>query len=178
MFHKILAAIDRSEIGQEVFHQAVDLASATGASLTLLNVLSSEEEECPHLPVFVGHGYYLAGLSRSVVDIYEELWQNYVKRGLEILQSLADKASVAGVCTDFTQSLGSPGQEICAVARDRQVDLIIVGRRGNRGLNEIILGSASNYVLHYAPCSVLTVQHRFNRSREATSIQQASVPQE
>ncbi len=37
-------------------------------------------------------------------------------------------------------------------------DLIVVGRRGRSGLSELILGSASNYVLHHAPCSVLTLQ--------------------
>jgi len=36
--------------------------------------------------------------------------------------------------------------------------LVVVGRRGHSGLSELFLGSVSNYVLHRAPCSVLTIQ--------------------
>ncbi|MGF1673753.1 MAG: universal stress protein, partial [Rivularia sp. (in: cyanobacteria)] len=51
-----------------------------------------------------------------------------------------------------------PGYMICNVARSREVDLIVVGRHGRTGLSEFFLGSVSNYVLHHAPCSVLTIQ--------------------
>ncbi|MEO0350033.1 MAG: universal stress protein, partial [Cyanobacteria bacterium P01_A01_bin.15] len=37
-------------------------------------------------------------------------------------------------------------------------DLIMMGRRGRSGFSELLLGSVSNYVMHHAPCSVLTVQ--------------------
>ena len=58
MFHKILVAIDTSEIGKQVFDTAMTLAKATGASLMLLHVLSSEEEGSPYLPIiFSGMGY-------------------------------------------------------------------------------------------------------------------------
>lgn len=33
-----------------------------------------------------------------------------------------------------------------------------MGRRGHKGLSEILLGSVSNYVVHHAPCSVLVLQ--------------------
>ncbi|RMG10302.1 MAG: universal stress protein, partial [Cyanobacteria bacterium J055] len=36
--------------------------------------------------------------------------------------------------------------------------LIIVGRRGRQGIEEAVLGSVSNYVVHHAPCSVLAIQ--------------------
>jgi nucleotide-binding universal stress UspA family protein len=47
---------------------------------------------------------------------------------------------------------------ICQVAKDWGAELIMVGRRGNSGLSELILGSVSNYVVHHAHCSVLIVQ--------------------
>ncbi|MGL4622525.1 MAG: universal stress protein, partial [Chroococcidiopsis sp.] len=47
---------------------------------------------------------------------------------------------------------------ICDFALAWKADLIVTGRRGRRGLSEFFMGSVSNYVLHHASCSVLTVQ--------------------
>lgn len=159
MFHKILVAIDRSPVGKQVFVEALSLAKAVGASLVLLNVLSLEEEESPNMPVLMEpNGFYPGGISSSVVEIYQELWQSYADRGVQLLRSLAEDAIKAEVPTEILQSVGSPGSTICELAQTLDADLIVMGRRQHSRLNELLLGSASNYVLHHAPCSVLTVQ--------------------
>ena len=52
---------------------------------------------------------------------------------------------------------GSPKEEICALAEQENVDLIIVGSHGRHGL-ALLLGSTANDVLHYASCDVLAVR--------------------
>lgn len=52
---------------------------------------------------------------------------------------------------------GSPKEEICALAKQENVDLIIVGSHGRHGL-ALLLGSTANDVLHHAPCDVLAVR--------------------
>jgi nucleotide-binding universal stress UspA family protein len=47
MFKKILVAVNNSEIGQEVFDQALFLAKATHAELMILYVLSPFDERYP-----------------------------------------------------------------------------------------------------------------------------------
>lgn len=159
MFRKILVAVDRSDLNRLVFDRSLALAKSLAAPLVLLNVLSPEEEESPNMPVLIGQDFYSGGLDRSVVEIYQELWQEYANRSLTILRSLAEEATAAGISTEVMQRLGSPGRIICDVAQELDVDLIILGRRGRSGLNELFLGSVSNYVMHHAPCSVLTI-HR------------------
>lgn len=158
MFHKILVAMDTSAIGKSVFDEALTLAKATGCSLMLLHVLSLEETGSPNMLVFPTLGYY-PGLSSRTLEIYHEQWQKLEEYGLELLRSHTDEATAAGVKTEFTQNTGSPGKTICEIAHNWGADLIIMGRRGHSGLTELILGSVSNYVLHHAPCSVLTVQN-------------------
>lgn len=157
MFHKILVAIDTSEFGKYVFDAALNLAKLTGASLMLLHVLSAEEEGSPSTPIiFSGLGY--AG-SDKIIESYREEWEAFEKRSLELLQFRKHEAILVGVNAEFSQRLGSPGRTICDFAHTWQADLIVIGRRGHSGLTELILGSVSNYVLHYALCTVLTVQH-------------------
>ncbi|XGV97916.1 MAG: universal stress protein [Leptolyngbya sp. BL-A-14] len=158
MFQKILVAIDHSELGQRVFDEALTLAKANSSSLMLLNVLSPEDEASPSTPALINHEFCSVGSSGRVVEIYQELCESNAKRELERVQSLTEQAIAAGIEATFHQALGTPGRIICELARELDVDLIILGRRGRSGLNEWLLGSVSNYVLHHAPCSVLTVQ--------------------
>ena len=158
MFSKILAPLDRSVIGKIVFNTTLDLSQTTAAKLILLNVLSPEEEESPNMPALIGQDYQPLGSGRSVLEIYQALWQNYAARRLEMLKTFQAEAMAAGVTPELMQKIGSPGRVICDLARQLEVDLIVMGHRGYLGLDELILGSVSSYVLHQAPCSVIIVQ--------------------
>ncbi|MGI0494967.1 universal stress protein [Alkalinema pantanalense CENA528] len=160
MFDKVLVAIDRSSSHQSVFEAALTLAKALSGKLILLSVPSPDDPACPHLPT-LNTNLYPMGFDRTVTEVYEELWEIYTKKGEEFLTSLVEEANAAGITAEFLQIPGNPGRTICATAQELNVDLIVLGRRGHSGLNELFLGSTSNYVLHHAPCSVLVVQHSF-----------------
>jgi nucleotide-binding universal stress UspA family protein len=153
MFKKILVALDRSEVGQKVFDQALSLAKLTQASLMLLHVLSPEEEGSPYVPMVSNFDYY-PGLSSQSFELYQNQWETFKDKGIQMLQSYCAEANTANISTEFTQNLGNPGRIICDLARSYDADLIVMGRRGRSGLTELFLGSVSNYVLHHAHCSV------------------------
>jgi nucleotide-binding universal stress UspA family protein len=156
MFNKILVALDQSENAQQIYEHALSLAKLNNASLMLLHVLSHEEEGSPYPPP-LSYWSYSPQLSAQTWEFYQKQWEDFKHKGLKVLQSYASEANTAGVNAEFRQILGSPGSVVCDVARHLGADLIIVGRRGRSGLTEFFLGSVSNYVLHHAPCSVLTV---------------------
>jgi nucleotide-binding universal stress UspA family protein len=157
MFHKILVAIDGSDVSLQAFEQAVALAAATQAKLMLLHVLSPFDEAYPS-PVFPSVDGIYPGIHTEAVKVYMSQWQSYEQKGLDMLRSQTAIATEAGVATEFSQNVGNPGRSICEVARTWEADLIMIGRRGLSGLSELFMGSVSNYVLHHATCSVLTVQ--------------------
>ncbi|WP_088242652.1 universal stress protein [Calothrix rhizosoleniae] len=156
MFRKILVALDQSDNAQQVYEHALCLAKTNNANLMLLHVLSHEEDGSPYPPPF-SYWNYSPQLSAQTWEFYQKQWETYKNEGLKILQSYAAEANTAGIDTEFRQILGNPGSVICDLARSWEADLIIVGRRGRSGLTEFFLGSVSNYVLHHAPCSTLTV---------------------
>jgi len=51
---------------------------------------------------------------------------------------------------------GHPVDHIIEFAQQNNVDLIVMGSHGKRGLSRL-LGSATNGVINHAPCDVLTV---------------------
>lgn len=159
MFHKILVALDGSNLNEHVFKHALDLARATGSNLLLLHVLNPADQDYPaSIRTYPSIANHYPLLDDEMLKYWHEKLSEYEQHQSEMLRSLASEAEAVGVTTEFTQNMGNPGRTICAVARTWEADLIILGRQGHSGINELLLGSVSNYVMHLAPCSVLTVQ--------------------
>jgi nucleotide-binding universal stress UspA family protein len=73
------------------------------------------------------------------------------------LQGLAADAAAAGVIVELRARRGpEPYAEIVAEARERGADLIVIRRRGQRGLlANLLVGEMVRNVVAHAPCSVL-----------------------
>jgi nucleotide-binding universal stress UspA family protein len=156
LFQKILVAVDRSPASEKVFSTALTLAQVSQATLVLLSALSPDYPNYVNPPIYPG-GESIA-ISEAAIKVYVERQEQERVAGLAFLNSLALRANTVDVATEINQQLGDPGRLICEAAKTQSVDLIVVGRRGYSGLNELFIGSVSNYVLHHAPCSVLTIQ--------------------
>jgi nucleotide-binding universal stress UspA family protein len=60
--------------------------------------------------------------------------------------------------------VGNAANEIIRYARNKQIDLVVIGTHGRTGLMHVILGSVAEKVVRRAPCPVLTVRpdgHQF-----------------
>lgn len=134
-FKKILVSVDASSQAPIVFDRALELAKKDAASLMLFHGIQIEAK----------------------VTIRSDL-EVKTQQAQELLQSYQQKAKEQGISIETSYRVGEPGASICNVAQSWGADLIVVGRRGHRGITEVLLGSVSNYVLHHAPCSVLVVQ--------------------
>ena len=150
---KILVALDHSPMGAVVFQEALELATAFNADMTLLHVLSRGSAGSPNLPTMPVMDYYPA-YDAAAMEIFDNAWKAYEKKGIEMLQAYVNKAKAAGIKANAQQIEGAPGPLICEQAQALKVKMIVLGRRGHSGLSELFLGSVSNYALHHAPCSV------------------------
>jgi nucleotide-binding universal stress UspA family protein len=157
MFNKILVALNNNEMGQQVFAHALTLAKASNAELLLLHVISAFDDNYLNASAMETQSSYGTSQTHGV-EYYVGQWENLKQEGIEFLTLLNNQAIAKGITADFTQELGEPSRIICDISRSWNADLIVLGRRGLSGLSEFFLGSVSNYVLHHAPCSVLTVQ--------------------
>ncbi len=159
MYQKILIALDMSDMAKTVFNHGLSLAKqGANTELLLLHVLSGEEENSPlPIPPDLKEMYPAAG-NDLTLETWQEQWEAFEKSGIEMLESYQKNAIESGMKTEFQQIYGNPGSKICRVADEWQADVIIIGHRGLSGLQEFLLGSVSNYVLHHAHCSVLMVQ--------------------
>lgn len=172
MFKKILVALDESDMSQQVYERAIELAKVSQAQLMLLHVLSPIDDGYTDYPV--GLDVFYPRLNEEVVRHHIENLSRLEELGLSRLKSLADNGPALGLSIEFTQMMGDPGSRICALAHTWEADLIVMGRRGRQGLSEWLLGSVSNYVVHHANCSVLTVQHVADNAKAELTTEQAA----
>lgn len=155
-FRKILAALDYSPLSQAVFQQALELAQLNEANLMLFHCLTTETITGP--PPFIGE----LSLSPQIVNqAYQSQYlrlEQQIQQARTMLEVHANLAVQQGVPTEFEAKVIDPGEGICQAVHAWGADLVILGRRGRKGLTEVLLGSVSNYVLHHAPCAVLAIQ--------------------
>lgn len=158
MLNKILVSIDDSDMTQHVVDEAVFLAKATGGNLMFLHVISIYDNEPLFDPLFMQPTVLNAELQNETHQKTLNVWGEFKQSKENWLHSLCESATSCGVKAEFTLNIGEPSRRICDFSRSWNADLIVIGRRGHRGLSEVFLGSVSNYVVHHAPCSVFTVQ--------------------
>lgn len=156
MFQRILVALDRSKSSCSVLEEAIALAKPE-TQLHLVMVIPPMDTGYPE-PMYLS----MEGMQGIwTTELYQSHMTSWRQQQQEIehwLRSQADYAHRQGIAVEYTCPEGTPGPTLCDVATHWHADLIMMGRRGRSGFSELLLGSVSNYVMHHAPCSVLTVQ--------------------
>ncbi len=151
-YQKILVALDRSNLGEAVFQQAVDIAKQQHSQLLLMHCISLETTVISPYPSFY---------SEEMVNFSQLVQERLNQESQEAQQWLTEcekRATEQGLNTESQWKIGDPSRLILEQAKSWGADLIVIGRRGLTGISEMFLGSVSNYILHHAPCSVLVVQ--------------------
>lgn len=176
MFKKILVALDSGDTCYGLFDKALALAQATEASLILFSALTAGEDGGMPSPYeLVG---FPIGMSDSGWDRYQQRYRAYEARELAKLRNFVKRAMAAGIEAEFAQTSGVPGRAICDRAKACRTDLIMVGSHRRLGIQALLLGSVSDYVVHHAPCSVMVVHNQATtRVAAGTSKKQTSSTQ-
>jgi len=143
MFRNILVATDFAAASSRALELALELARAGKATVTILHVL-----EIPP------YAYTEIGL--SPVDLLAPVAEVAEQRLDELVATT--RARHADVTGAFR--VGSPHEQVLAVAAERGSDLVVMGTHGRRGLAHAALGSEAEKVVRLCQVPVLTVHAR------------------
>ncbi|MDI6829063.1 MAG: universal stress protein [Armatimonadota bacterium] len=143
MIRKILLPTDGSPFAIRAAEFAADIAKRYGAGVTMITIV----EMPPQI-----------GLQKTLHED-EELRKHLELHAKAVLESTRHVLEQAGV--DFKEEIvfGSAVSSILRYAREGSYDLIVIGRRGagTSAIEQILLGSVAEGILHEATCSVLLV---------------------
>jgi nucleotide-binding universal stress UspA family protein len=97
-------------------------------------------------------------------DSMEELSAKAAELGREELESASPPELLAKLDYEVACIRGKPFLEIIRFARDKEIDMIVMGTHGRSALESTLMGSTAERVVRKAPCPVFTVRkpgHRF-----------------
>jgi universal stress protein F len=138
---RILVALDESERAAQVLETAVKLARSVGGKLFLLRV-------CP-IPTYP----YPLGVYALAPDMLPAVLEENTRRTLAQVEETVPAPLRGGAHV----KLGVAWQQICSMATELDVDLIVIGAHGYH-LVDRVLGTTSARVVNHADRSVLVVR--------------------
>jgi nucleotide-binding universal stress UspA family protein len=134
---KILVATDGSKYSVIAINKAIDFAAAYGGSLVAVSVVDVPTE-------------FYAEAPQAVDDM--------VRKAKEYIAAVRKQAEAAGVKAETYVGEAEAFEAIVKLARDREVDMVVVGSHGRTGLRRLLMGSVTEKVIGHAPCPVLVVK--------------------
>lgn len=143
---RILIPMDFSETGQLALEHGAFMASLFKADLYLLHVMEIFEYPYtlydPLLIVPLDNDEFQKNIDNSMNEQAQKLRTQY---GLHVVPIV---------------SRGRVVTEIVATAKDKEIDLIVMGTHGAKGFEEFFVGSNAHRTVTISPCPVITIQTR------------------
>ena len=146
---RVLVPIDFSPPSRAALAYALPLVNKFRAELHLVHVFA------PDYPLSS-----LAALPLVVPEVDVE------RRVRSHLRSVAKKEAAVIKKENVHAIKGRPFEEICRLASELQIDLIVTATRGRTGLKHLALGSTAERVVRHAPCPVLVVHPQGSAAKQ------------
>jgi nucleotide-binding universal stress UspA family protein len=145
-FSKILVAInDSSKAADKAVYYSTRIAEDYDAILVVIYVVQTQIN------------LDTATIPSHVIELKKQAQAYLSKRSEKIHHKHSDTGNIVKVKTDIIAS-NKIADAIVNYAKDKHIDLIVVGPRGKSKLKSLVLGSVTSDVVRLANCPVLTVR--------------------
>ncbi|MEF8776460.1 MAG: universal stress protein [Haloarculaceae archaeon] len=138
MAKRVLVPVDGSEHAEHATDVATDLFP--DATLILLHVINPAEA-----------GY---SAQASIPSFSEEWYESQKENAQSILEDLEARAGDEGVDIEREVEVGKPTRVIVDYAEDEDIDHVVMGSHGRKGVSRVLLGSVAETVVRRSPVPV------------------------
>ena len=134
---RILVAVDGSAFSDAAVDQAISLGGICNSEIFVISIVDLYPEQMAVAPALV------------------EKMSEEVRQYLDKAKQKVDETNIP--CETIVRMGGKPHEFIVQEAKEKEIDLIVMGTHGKSGIKRILLGSVAQSVLGQAPCPVLVV---------------------
>lgn len=155
MTQKILVPHDGSELSDRALNKAIEFTKPLKSDIIILHILDDKLIPSEAIMSILGKK------SSTVMDAKLQIL-NIVRIGAEqLLKDRTEKVRKSGINVRFIVGMGSPAEGVANVARNENVDLIIMGSKElekENGSKLKALGSVTRRVSEISDCPVMIVK--------------------
>jgi nucleotide-binding universal stress UspA family protein len=148
---KILVPVDGSEASFDAASLAITMAEKFGAQLYVLHVVHIDQLSRA-LGIHASSSSYKEVVDKHIADTRKDADKWFERIGKD-----AEAQGVKTIAEIKATSISTVG-EIVDYAEINNVDLIVIGTRGQGGFTKMVMGSVATGVVNYSPCPVLVVR--------------------
>lgn len=141
---RILLAIDGSKFSDAATHAVTAQAIPETTEVRVVHVVDIMENPFPAMTAFDAEIEHAPNVQRNPAEA--------------LVEATAELLRAAGLKATTAVEWGDPKSKIIDAAAEWHADLIVVGSHGRTGLERFLIGSVSDAVARYAPCSVEVVR--------------------
>ena len=150
MFEKIMFCTDLSKNSDGTFPYALDLAKKYQSHLVIAHIIELTPQT----------GFVDLYITEDIREKIERERLSYVNNEIE-----SRYVSKMGNVTDYEvivkESSEKPHYPLLEIAKEKKVDLIVIGTHGKTGIEKAIFGSVTERVCRRATCPVLTIRSSY-----------------
>lgn len=156
IYSKILVPYDGSKHAEKALNKAVNLAKLIkGSEMIILNVI--EEILTPPLVFPTRIRHYKTGEDTTLSTYFRDLQTDMRYKMINTLEKIKQKYENS-VKIRTVVLVGSAEDKIVGYANRQNVDLIVMGSKGLKGISRLLMGSVSRHVSENVKCSVMIVR--------------------
>ncbi len=156
IYSKILVPYDGSKHAEKALNKAVNLAKLIkGSEMIILNVI--EEILTPPLVFPTRIRHYKTGEDTTLSTYFRDLQTDMRYKMIITLEKIKQKYENS-VKIRTVVLVGSAEDKIVGYANRQNVDLIVMGSKGLKGISRLLMGSVSRHVSEKVKCSVMIVR--------------------
>jgi nucleotide-binding universal stress UspA family protein len=142
---KILFPIDLTEDSSKILPYVLSVSEKYNSMIYLLHVLED---------LRLGYRAYVPNVPHNALNIFQ-------KEALQIAEKAMDRVCEEQLqgCPNFQRRItsGDPVAEILRIIDAEDIDLVIMGTHGRKGLEHVVFGSVAEKVLKKSPVPVLVM---------------------
>jgi nucleotide-binding universal stress UspA family protein len=135
-WNNILVATDGSAYSNAALNEAINYASSYGGHLHVVHVVYINDEFLTAAPGIV---------------------EKMISKAKESLAEVKKMTSSLGISATFYVREGEPYRALVDLAKELNIDTIIMGSHGRTGIKRLLMGSVTSRVIGYSSCPVMVV---------------------
>ena len=143
--NKVLVAVDYSPSAQKIAETGYALAKSMNAEVALLHVVTDAAYYyTPEYSPIMGFTGYTGATVLNLIDV-----EKVKQASKEFLEKTREHLDDEHIKIIVEESMGDTAQVILDAAKKQRANLIVMGSHSRRWLEQVLLGSVTESVLHH-----------------------------